>query len=65
MGLHPILPTPRDARSQHDQFLHFDRKRAVLAHTQAPDFRPGSGVGRIELRGPVHLAIAIGVAEVL
>ena len=46
------------------QFLHIDRQRAVLAHTEAPDFRPGSGVGWVELRGPVHFTIAIRIREV-
>ena len=34
-------------------------------HAETLDLRPGGGVRRVELRGPVHLAIAVGIAEVL
>ena len=64
VGLHPILQAPGRQDPQHNQFLHFDGQRPVLAHTQAPDFRPGGGVGRVQLRGPVHLTVAIGIVQV-
>jgi hypothetical protein len=65
VGNHTILETPRRQDPQHTQFLHFDGQRAVLAHTEAPDFRPGGGVIWVKLCGPVHLAIAIGIGEVI
>jgi hypothetical protein len=65
VGLHPILQPAGRQDPQHNQFLHFDRQCALLAHTQAPDFRPGGGVRWVELRGPVHLAIAIGIVDIL
>jgi len=61
----PYCKAPRRQDAQHDQFLFFDGQRALLAHAETSDFRSGGGVGRVELRGPVHLAIAIGIAEVL
>jgi hypothetical protein len=36
VGGHPILQAPRRQDPQHDQFLHFDGQRAILAYTEAP-----------------------------
>src|SRR5215831_6780881 len=65
VGHHTILEAPRRQDAHHHEFFHFDGQRALLAHTEAPDFGPGGGVGWIELRGPVHFRVAIGILHVL
>jgi hypothetical protein len=61
MGLHPILQPAGRQDPQHDQFLHFDGQRAVLAYTEAADFGAGGSVGRVKLGSPVHFTVAIGI----
>ena len=57
-----VLQTAGRQDPQHHECFHFDRERAVLTHTQAPDLIARGGIGRIELRRPVHVTVAIGIA---
>ena len=65
VGGHAILQATRRQDPQHNQFLHFDQQRAVLAHTEASDFTTGGGVGRIKPGGPVHVTVAIRIVHIL